>query len=167
MSTPDTEALDQRAVARLVADLHIVQQLAALADHLEQTTARVIVLLVILEVLGQIIDALGQDRNLHFGRAGIALLGRIFLDQLFLARGRDRHLVSFQPVSRDFASAGLSRDVVQRGRPEACRISRQWAAYGLFREGNPAESADQPSSSAVGRGAGAAKTRVGFSIPPA
>src|SRR5690625_4933411 len=76
-------------------------------------------------------------------------------------------LLSFQSVSLDFAPAGQSRDVVQHGRPEACRISRQWAAYGLFRSRNPAESADQSLSFAGGRGGRAAKTRVGFSIPPA
>src|SRR5690606_20876511 len=97
LSAPDAQPLDQRAVARLVAHLDIVQQLAALADHLQQAPPRVIVLLVALEVLGQVRDALGEDRDLHLGRAGIALLRRVVPDELFLASGRDRHRASFHP----------------------------------------------------------------------
>src|SRR5262245_24618421 len=50
----DAEALDQRLVARLVLALDIVEQAAALADHLQQATAGVVVRLVGLKVLGQV-----------------------------------------------------------------------------------------------------------------
>ena len=54
--------------------LEVVEQAAALADHHQQAAARVVVLLVRLEVLGQVGDALGQDRDLHLRRTGVALL---------------------------------------------------------------------------------------------
>src|SRR5688572_3915184 len=66
------EASDQIAVARLVFALHIIEQAAALADHLQQTATGMVVALMGLEVLGEVGDPLGQDRDLHVRRAGIA-----------------------------------------------------------------------------------------------
>src|SRR4051812_35072348 len=62
----DAERVDETAipVERLL--LQVVQQAAALADQLEQTPARVVILRVVLEVLGQVVDALGQERDLDF-----------------------------------------------------------------------------------------------------
>src|SRR5688500_9957452 len=64
----NAEALDQLAVARLVLALDIVEQAAALADHLQKAAAGVVVRLVGLEVLRQVGDALGQDRDLDVRR---------------------------------------------------------------------------------------------------
>src|SRR5689334_314415 len=75
-SPANAELLDQILVARFVRATQIIEQLAALAHHLEQSTTRVVVLDVGLEMLGEVIDALGQDRHLHFGRSGVSgLLG--------------------------------------------------------------------------------------------
>ena len=68
-----TEAFDQAAVTREVLALVVVQQLAALADHLEQTTAGVVILGVGLEMIGQAVDAGGQQCDLNFGRTSVAL----------------------------------------------------------------------------------------------
>jgi len=54
--------------------MEIIQETAALADHHEQAAAGTMVFLIVLEVLGQVIDALGQQRNLHIGRTGIPLV---------------------------------------------------------------------------------------------
>jgi hypothetical protein len=43
----------------------------ALTNHLEQAASRVLVVFVKLEMLCQLIDAGGQQRDLHFRRAGI------------------------------------------------------------------------------------------------
>ena len=59
---------------------------AALRHELEQATTGMIVLDVGLEMLGQVGDALGEDRDLHLGRTGIAGLGRVFLDESPCAR---------------------------------------------------------------------------------
>src|SRR6185437_11280922 len=65
-STTQTQALDQRVVARGVLGLEVIEQTAALADHLEQATTRMVILRVTLEVLGEIADTLAQDRDLDF-----------------------------------------------------------------------------------------------------
>jgi hypothetical protein len=45
----------------------IVQQTAALADHQKQTTARAVILLGRLQMLGQMVDAVREQRDLHVG----------------------------------------------------------------------------------------------------
>ena len=50
----------------------MVEEPAALGHHLEKAPARVVVLLVRLEVFGQVRDALGEDRDLHFSAARVA-----------------------------------------------------------------------------------------------
>ena len=50
----------------------IVQHLAALTDHLQQATTGVVVLLVDLQVLGQLVDASGQNGDLNLGRTGVS-----------------------------------------------------------------------------------------------
>src|SRR5690606_33203395 len=61
-SAADTEPPDQVAVAFLVTCLDVVEKLAALRDHLEQAAAGMVVLAVGLEMLGQRVDAAGEDR---------------------------------------------------------------------------------------------------------
>jgi len=74
----EAQAGDQRVITRLVLALHIVEQATALADHHEEAAARMEILRVGLQVLGQVGDPLGEDGHLHFGAAGIAGLGRVF-----------------------------------------------------------------------------------------
>src|SRR6266404_5809763 len=68
-SAAQTQTLDQVFVARLILGLHVIEQAAALRDHLDQPAPRVIVLRVGLEVLGQIGDALREHGHLHLRRA--------------------------------------------------------------------------------------------------
>jgi hypothetical protein len=58
----------------------IVQKSAAAADHLEQSATRVIVVLVAPQVLGQSIDAVGEQSDLHVGRASVASVEPVLLD---------------------------------------------------------------------------------------
>src|SRR5690606_19312602 len=111
-------------IAPFVMDLHIVQEAAALVDHLQKPTARMIVFAVSLEMIGQVVDALGKDRDLDFGRTGVAGLGAIFLDELLLAFGSNRH--SF--FSTDIPWLMLIRVVLyrlktRRGRSSPCSIA--------------------------------------------
>src|SRR5690349_15008756 len=78
---PDIEPLDQRLITPLIDLLQIVEKTTALADHLEEAAARMVVLLVGFEVIGERIDALGEDRNLDFGRTRVNGLGGIFFDE--------------------------------------------------------------------------------------
>ena len=59
MLLAQSEPLDQRAVFVRVFALQIIEKLATLADHLQQAAARMKILDVGLEVLGQAVDALG------------------------------------------------------------------------------------------------------------
>jgi hypothetical protein len=54
------------AVAFDVGLLQIVQQAATLPDELEEASPRVVVLLVDLEVFGQVANPVAQERDLHF-----------------------------------------------------------------------------------------------------
>ena len=50
-----------------------------MANHLQQAATAVVILRMILQVSGQVVDALGQDSNLNLGGTGIALVGSILL----------------------------------------------------------------------------------------
>ena len=50
------------------------------ADHHEKAAAGVVVMLVLTQMLGQLVDAGGQDRDLDLGGTGVALMGRILGD---------------------------------------------------------------------------------------
>src|SRR4029077_6408285 len=92
--------------------LHVIKQSAPLADHFEQPSARMIVLAVRLEMLCEIGNPLGQDRDLDFWRTGIAGLGRIFLDELLLALSADRHRIIPCCLSFEEGRAGMSSSTV-------------------------------------------------------
>jgi len=47
--------------------LDVVQKTAALADELHESAARVVVALVNLEVLGEVRNSAGEQRDLNFG----------------------------------------------------------------------------------------------------
>src|SRR3989304_1637264 len=80
------EPLDQRAVLVRIIALQVVEKLAALAHHLQQAAARMKILDVGLEVLGQAVDALGEERDLHFRGAGIVPRPLILFDPLRFRR---------------------------------------------------------------------------------
>src|SRR5699024_9150059 len=79
----DLQRCDQGAVALHILLLQVSQQIAAAADHLQQTAAAVVIVGVLLQVLVQLIDVSGQQSDLHLGGAGVLLvegdLGHNFL----------------------------------------------------------------------------------------
>ena len=81
---PQAESSADSTIALDVSLLEVVLQAATTTYHLEQTTTRVVVLLVELEVLVQVVDALGEQCNLDFGGTGVTLVTGIFLDDSFL-----------------------------------------------------------------------------------
>jgi len=68
---PQAKLLDELPILVGIRTLEVVQQLAALADHLEQSAAGVMVFDVRFEVVCQPIDASRKQRNLNFRRTGI------------------------------------------------------------------------------------------------
>src|SRR6185295_1558020 len=62
----------------------VLEEAATLADQHQQAATGVVVLLVGLEVVGEAVDPLGQQRDLDLGRAGVALVDLELLDQTLL-----------------------------------------------------------------------------------
>ena len=68
--------------------LEIDHVVLTVCDHAEEATARMVVLLVLLEMIGQFDDPLGQKSDLDLRRAGILVVNGCFLDDFdFLSRG--------------------------------------------------------------------------------
>src|SRR5215207_8594145 len=92
-SAAQAETLDDRAVALDLGLLQVVQQPAALTHQQQQATTAVVVVLVLLEVLGEVGDAVAEQRDLDLGGTGVALGRGVLGDDLLLGLrvGTDRH----------------------------------------------------------------------------
>src|ERR1700740_973571 len=90
-SAAQSETSNQRLVTADARPLEIVQQTSPLADHDEQPAPRMEVLLMAPQVIGEIADALAQDRHLDLRRSCVTLLGGILNDERLLALGGDGH----------------------------------------------------------------------------
>src|SRR5690348_2416417 len=90
-SATQAETADQRLVALGVLALQVAEQAAAMVDHLQEATTRVVVLLVRLEVVGQLLDARGQQRDLHLRRTCVGRRAAVILDDLAGLFGGKRH----------------------------------------------------------------------------
>src|SRR5688572_30022041 len=87
----NAEAADQFRVALGVLALQIVEQTPTLADQLEQAAARVMILRVNFEMLGEVVDAVAEQRDLHFRRTCIAVVRSVRADDPALAVLGKRH----------------------------------------------------------------------------
>src|SRR5580698_3508661 len=90
-STANVVLFKQRLVTRLVLPLDVIEQRTACGDHFQKAPARMIVLHVGFEMPGEVIDAFRQDRDLNLGRAGIAGLVGIGLDDFRFTFCGNRH----------------------------------------------------------------------------
>src|SRR5262245_7582273 len=90
----EAQPLDEVAVLVRVLALQVIEQLAALAHQLEEPAARMEVFDMRLEMLGEAIDALGEQRDLHLGRAGVLAGALVLLNHLLLLYDLQCHLVS-------------------------------------------------------------------------
>ncbi len=88
------EAGDQLTIAVDVLALQVVEELATLAHHHQQTTTGVMVLDVSLEVAGQIVDAGGKQSDLHFRRTGITLGTLVVANDLRFLFSGDCHCLT-------------------------------------------------------------------------
>src|SRR6478672_10910438 len=88
---PKAELGDQAGVALLVLAAEVIEQRTALVDHHQKAAARMVVLRMGFEMLGQVVDAFGQDRDLDLGRTRVVLALSMFLDQRAFALGGNRH----------------------------------------------------------------------------
>jgi hypothetical protein len=78
--------------------MQVVQQTTALADHHQQTTAGAMILLVPLQVLGQAVNTLRQQRDLHISRAGILFVHPKILNSFGFTNVLSTHLLYNQSV---------------------------------------------------------------------
>src|SRR5699024_8572237 len=90
-SAAQSEALDQAAVAVDVNLLQVPEEATALADEEQQTTTAVVVVLVLLQVLGEVLDALRQQRDLDLGRTGVTLSGGVLGHDALLGGSVEGH----------------------------------------------------------------------------
>src|SRR5688572_4958414 len=87
----EAELRDEIDVTLLVLLEEVVEKRTALVHHHQQAAAAMVVLRVALEVLGQVVDALREDRHLDFRRSGVARTTTVFLDERILALCSNRH----------------------------------------------------------------------------
>ena len=78
----------------MILALEKIEQRAALVDHHQKAAARMIILRVGLEMAGQRVDAIGDDRDLDFGGPRVAVAAAMLLDQFLLTLCSDRHHVT-------------------------------------------------------------------------
>ena len=71
MLVAQLQFLGDRLVASQIGVLQVVEQAAVLADHDQQTTARAMIFFVGLQMVGQMVDAMREQRDLHIRRTGV------------------------------------------------------------------------------------------------
>ena len=77
-----TQAINQLAVTLFTLSEQEVEQAAALGDLFQQTTARVIVFFVLFEMLSELSDRVGEQRDLDLWRTSVAFEKGVVLDDL-------------------------------------------------------------------------------------
>ena len=92
----DAELCDAGSVALDILLGKVVEKTAALTDHLVHAKTAVVILLVDLEVLGQLSDALREDGDLDLRGTGVVLVGLVVLDNNGLLVFGNHFLRSFQ-----------------------------------------------------------------------
>ncbi len=87
----DAQLAENSAVTLGVALAQIGQQTATTTNQFQQAATRVVVMLVNIKMPNKLINSLGQKRNLHFWRPGIALMVRVLLNYAALLGFLQRH----------------------------------------------------------------------------
>src|SRR5438270_7871435 len=142
-SLAQAELFDQRAVALQVGALQIGQEASAPAHEHEQSAARVVVLALLAQVPGEVVDALGEQRDLDLRRAGVLLVRTEPRGYLPLAlagyRGHRRGEASRQPPTVHARARGPARAFAGRSGAAAGRARRrcQSAARHAVAQGSP------------------------------
>ncbi|SBT06441.1 hypothetical protein PROAA_1890011 [Candidatus Propionivibrio aalborgensis] len=85
------ETLNQGTIGINIRALQVVQQLASTTHHAQQTATGVMILDMLFEVTGQVVDACGEQCHLDFGGTGVACGTLIITHDLRFLRYIDRH----------------------------------------------------------------------------
>ena len=103
---------------------------AALTDHLVHAQTAVLVVRVHLQVLGELVDALGEDGDLDLRRTGVALVRLVGFD--------DCGLFSFGDHGDDFLSLFSYPLAQNRAERHRCKAAKpRIRAHGLFYNTTP------------------------------
>ena len=106
-SLADVQLRNDGTVALDVLLGQVVEQAAALTDHLVHAKTAVVVIGMTLQVLGELADTLGKNGDLDFGRTGVVLVGGVLADNFGLFLFGDHGVVSFLVIlSCDTATGG-------------------------------------------------------------
>jgi len=68
------ELLRNRLITAHIRILQVIQQPTSLTDHHQQPASRTVIFLVLLQMFGQVIDPLREQRDLDVRRASILLM---------------------------------------------------------------------------------------------
>ena len=80
----ETKLLNDRTVAVDVGLLEITEKVSSVTNHLLQTSAAVMVLVIVLEVLGEVLDSVGKKCDLYLRRTCVALVCSVLLNNCLL-----------------------------------------------------------------------------------
>ena len=88
-----SEPCDHDAIASVVLLDQVCKKAASLSDELEEAAAGLVVLRKASQVFRKLLDPFGQERDLHFRRACVAILDGEVRDDLILRLPRERHTI--------------------------------------------------------------------------
>ena len=97
-----TDALGKHDVLREIFAHQERQQLLAQADHGQQAAAGAVILLIGLQVLGELEDASREQRDLNFRRTGVAFLAAVLADDFASFRLVHKNPLSLLRVRQPF-----------------------------------------------------------------
>src|SRR5436853_5584824 len=84
VSPSQTESPDDFLVALRASAVQIGEQPSALSDHAEQPAATCVVVAGGAQMFGEVLDPLGQERDLDLRRAGVLVVTAVRRDHLIL-----------------------------------------------------------------------------------
>lgn len=108
----DAELLDELTILKNVTILDVNQQAATFTNEHEQTAAGVVILRVLFEVLGEVADAFGQDRDLNLCTAGVLSVLAVFSNELLRAFFGDTIFVCHHST---FLDCGIGTESINGG----------------------------------------------------
>ena len=91
----EVQLFDDRAVTLDIGLLQVAEKVSSVTDHLQKAATAVVILVISLEVLGQILDSVSQKRDLYLRRTCVAFVSLVLFDDscLFCLCNHGFHLI--------------------------------------------------------------------------
>ena len=80
----DVQLLDDSSVSLDIGLLEVAKKVSSVTNHLKKSATAVEVLVVVLEVCVEVVDAVCENSDLNLGRACVAFVSSIFLNNSLL-----------------------------------------------------------------------------------